>query len=301
MPHALVVVNRTARGGAVQLQAGMELLQAAGFSLTEIITDEPASIPILIGQHRGNVDLVIIGGGDGTFNTAAPAVVDSGLPMGILPLGTANDLARTLGIPPDIEQACRIIAAGTKRSIDIGEVNGHLFFNTASIGLSVGVTHRLSPELKARWGALAYARGGVAAWRGNQPFTADIDCDGQKLRHRSIQIAVGNGRHYGGGMTIAADAAIDDHLLNLYSLEPQSFWRLLALAPWLRRGEYHHRAGVKLMSGQVIEIRTRRPLPIDTDGELTTQTPARFRVRADAVDVFVPLSSLGKADVIAAH
>ena len=288
MPHALLVVNRRSREGNADLGAGIELLASRGFSLLEFYTADPAAIPGVIRKHRREVELVILGGGDGTLNTAARSVVESGLPLGILPMGTANDLARTLRIPISLREACRVIAAGRKHRIDLGEVNGRYFFNAASIGLAVRVTHQLSPELKARWGVLAYARGLLRALQENRPFAAEIVCNGRSLRHRSIQIAVGNGRHYGGGMTINTRAMIDDHCLNLYSLEPQSLWRLLRLVPDLRRGTAGRRPGVKLVSGREISIRTRHPQPVVTDGELTARTPARFRVVESALSVFVP-------------
>ncbi|MFA5517018.1 MAG: lipid kinase [Desulfuromonadales bacterium] len=288
MKRALLLVNRLSREGDADLAAGLQLLSDGGFSLVEVFTTDPQAIPGLLRRHLHRADMVIVGGGDGTLNTAVQVLVETGLPLGILPMGTANDLARTLGIPASLEAACRLIAAGRTHRIDLGKVNERYFFNAASIGLAVRVTHHLSPEVKVRWGVFAYPRALTAALRENRAFHAEIICDGNRLRQRSIQITVGNGRHYGGGLTIAEDAVIDDHCLNLYTLAPQSLWRLLRLAPGLRRGTVGNRPGVKLMSGREIVLRTRRPYPVDTDGELTTTTPARFRVAAAALPVFVP-------------
>ncbi|MHC5722287.1 MAG: diacylglycerol kinase family protein, partial [Nostoc sp.] len=91
-------------------------------------------------------ELVIIGGGDGTLNAAVDALVDTQLPLGILPLGTANDLARTLEIPNSLSEACKIIAYRNLHRIDLGWVNGKHFFNVASLGLSVKITERLTKE-----------------------------------------------------------------------------------------------------------------------------------------------------------
>ena len=288
MPQALLLVNRAARQGESSLEAGLDFLRSRGFELVVSYPDTPEAIAEAIGACDARVDLVIVGGGDGTIHLALPAVVASGKPLGILPLGTANDLARTLGIPPDPVQACAVIAAGRVQRIDLGLVNGRYFLNVANIGLGVRVNRQLSGETKGRWGVLAYGRGILAALRENRSFRVEIVCEGRRSRHRSIQIAVGNGRHYGEGMTIAADAAIDDHLLHLYSVEPQSLWRLLRLAPSFMWGEYPRRSGVRLMSGRRIDIRTRRPLPIYADGEPATHTPAEFKVVANALPVFVP-------------
>ena len=104
---------------------------------------------------------MIVAGGDGTLNAALQGLVEAGLPLGIIPLGTANNLARTLGIPSDPAGACEVIAAGHRRRIDLGWVNGRYFCTTASVGLSVQITEELSPEAKRRWGPAAYALAAV--------------------------------------------------------------------------------------------------------------------------------------------
>jgi len=135
------------------------------------------------------------------------------------------------------------------------------------------------------------------AYRTTRAFRARLRCDGRELQLRAIQITVGNGRHYGGGMTVRDDAAIDDGWLDVYCLRPGSFWGLLALFPALRLGRLRHRESVHVMRGRTIEVRTRRALPINTDGELTTRTPAEFRVVPGALEVFVPASYRSGAKV----
>ncbi len=288
MLRALLIVNRRAREGRIELDEGLSILRQTGIVLEEVFFEEDLDIAGLIENFAPPLDLVIIGGGDGTLNSAAEALVARGVPLGILPLGTGNDLARTLGIPADARQACRIIAEGRRRAIDLGRVNGHFFFNVASIGLSTEASRRITPETKRRWGPLGYSLSVLRALRAGRSFNAEIRCDGQLHRHRSIQISVGNGRHYGGGLTVTEDAAIDDGLLHLYSLEPQSLWRLVRLAPALRKGEIAGREKILLLSGRSIEVHTLEALPIDTDGELTSRTPARFDVVPEALAVFVP-------------
>ena len=114
-----------------------------------------------------------------------------------------------------------MIAAGWTHRIDLGRVNAKHFFNVASLGLSVEVARQLDAEVKRRWGVLGYPLILWRAIRSRRAFRARIRCDGASMQVLAMQISVGNGRHYGGGMTIAADAAIDDGALDLVSVAPQ--------------------------------------------------------------------------------
>lgn len=289
MPErALLIVNRKSRSGATDIDAAIARLAERGVEIIDAKCERPGDISNLIRSRRSNVDCVIVGGGDGSISAAASALVETGLPLGVLPLGTANDLARTLKIPTNIEEAADIIADGAVHRIDVGLVNGHYFFNVANIGLGVHVMHHLSSDMKRRWGVLSYARSLIKVIREFRPFHADITCEGRKRRVRTIQIAVGNGRHYGGGMTITEHACIDDRLFMLYSLEPLGLWELIKFAPALRAGRFEEHHPIVIEQGQCIDITTRRAMPVSADGELATRTPARFEMLPAAVGVFVP-------------
>ena len=238
---------------------------------------------------RDAFDLVIVGGGDGTLNCVAPAIMETGLPLGILPLGTANDLARTLGIDPDPVAAARIIAAGHMRRIDLGEVNGRFFFNVASIGFSAELARELTAEAKRRWGTLGYAMASARLLLRMRPFTAFIEHDGVTHKVKTVQISIGNGRHYGGGLTMDTDAEPDDGCFHVYSLEVAHWWQLVALAPALKRGTHGSWRDVRAFTTAGLSVRTRRARSVNTDGELTTATPAIFQLRPRAVRVFAPV------------
>lgn len=285
--RALLLVNAKSRRGEADFVTAVDLLRRHGFDLIEQSTLDAGEIPQIIRRHRETVDCVIIGGGDGTLNAAAAALSEAGLPLGILPMGTANDFARTLEVPTALPEACKIITEGVLHAVDLGSVNGKYFLNVASMGLSVECARRLTGEVKRRWGVLGYAVSAVDALKASRSFRASITRDGEHHRFRSIQIAVGNGRHYGGGLTVAEDAAIDDARLDLYSLEPQSVWKLIRLVPAMRSGRHGQWPGVDVLRGRHFRIDTNRPMRINTDGELTTRTPAEFRVIAGALSVFV--------------
>jgi YegS/Rv2252/BmrU family lipid kinase len=249
-------------------------------------------VDTLIRRHAAAVECVIIGGGDGTLNRAAPALMETGLPLGILPLGTANDLARTLELPADPVAAAQVIVDGRMRSIDLGEVNGRPFFNVASLGMSVELAKSLDGDTKKRWGRFGYALAALRLARRLERFTAEIRIDdGRVIRGKSIQIAVGNGRYYGGGMSISEDAAPDDGMLDVYSIEVDHWMWLALMYPSFRAGRHGRWEEVHAFRCRSVEIHTRRPRDVNTDGEVTTQTPARFRVLPKAVRVYaLPVS-----------
>ncbi|WP_137179803.1 lipid kinase [Roseomonas sp. AR75] len=286
--RALLICHAKSREARHAMRQAVDVLAAGGLRLAHHAWPGHAAMPDLIRRMASEVDLVVLGGGDGTMNAAAAAMRDVGLPLGILPLGTANDLARTLGIPPDANEAARIILAGNRRSIDLGEVNGRPFFNVASIGLSVAITRELTTDLKRRWGRLAYALAALRALPRFRPFRVEIRCGDKVDVVRTLQVAVGNGRYYGAGMVVEETAEPDDGLLHLYSLEFDRAWWLAPILPALRRGQHGRWRQVRTLACDEVEIHTRRARKVDADGELLTTTPARFRILRQAVEVLVP-------------
>jgi diacylglycerol kinase (ATP) len=286
--RALLLVNSHARQGQKSLTEAINCLEKLGFDLIYESTTKSHHLAEAIVRYQNQVDLVIVGGGDGTLNAAIDGLVQTQLPLGILPLGTANDLARTLGIPNSLAEACNIIASGEVRRIDLGLVNDKYFFNVASLGLSVKITQRLTKEFKRRWGVLAYAITALQVIWESRPFSAEIRINGNSTQVKTVQIAVGNGHYYGGGMAVVYDATIDDQRLDLYSLEIQRWWHIIPLLPAMRRGRHNNLPGVRALQGQEIEIYTHKPRPINTDGDITTSTPAHFRVIPEALSVLVP-------------
>jgi YegS/Rv2252/BmrU family lipid kinase len=286
--RALLIANRHSRTGERDLSAAIETLAAGGVTILERRCERSGEVAEVIRREAGAVDLVILAGGDGTMNAAVEALVEQQLPLGILPTGTGNDLARTLAIPSDLADAASAIVGGRQHRIDLGRANQKYFFNVANIGLSAEVTRHHTTERKRRLWLLAYVLSLRDAWRTSRPFRVRLRCDGRALRLRALQVTIGNGRHYGGGMTVSADATIDDGWLDVYALKARPFWHLLMLFPALRFGWLRRSEAALVLRGRTVEVGTRRPRPVSTDGELTTQTPARFAVVPRALSVFVP-------------
>ena len=281
-----MLINPNARRGTDSLDPVIARLEDGGMDVQVERFQTPGEVSADIERKRDEADLVIVCGGDGTINSAAKGIMATGLPLGIMPMGTANDLARTLAIPDNLLAAADIILAGQTRKIDLGEVNGHPFFNVASMGLGASLANSLSREAKRRWGKLGYALAAAKVLLNARPFSATIINRSGTVDVRSLQIAIGNGRHYGGGTVVEADAAIDDGHLDLYSLEQDNVLRLLLLMGAFRKGT--HGAWEEVRTDKCVEfdIRTKRPMPINTDGDLVTFTPAHFIIRPSAISVF---------------
>ncbi|MEI7178370.1 lipid kinase [Pectobacterium carotovorum] len=282
-PTALLFINKQARNGDSSARYVKELLQQSQVGIVEPDEKDTGSCSDIIRAYADRVDFVIIGGGDGTLNSAAPGLVDTGLP-----LGTANDFARTVGIPREIRQAVQVIANGQRRAVDLGEVNGHLFFNVSSIGFSAALARGLSAKSKKRWGTLGYALAAFKLLKQSRPFRVEIEHDGIKERVKTVQVSVGNGRFYGGGMAVADSAAPDDGRLDVYSLEVSHWWEMVALIPFIRKGTHGRWRKVRAFSARELTLSTSKPHDINADGELIGKTPAVFGIREKAIQVFAP-------------
>lgn len=289
MPKALVVVNAHSRsGGDATTDALTAALARHGIESVVRAPQAPGDLSPLIAAEGPGADLVVVAGGDGTLNAAAQGLLDAGKPLGLIPAGTANDLARTLEIPVDVEQAVAIIARGRTKAIDLGWVNDRPFFNVASIGLSSDLAQELTSDVKRRFGRLGYALVAIRVLARAKPFRVAIKGSAGHAKALTFQVAVGNGRYYGGGNVVEQDARIDSGRLALYSLEFSRAWRLALMLRSFRAGEHGAWNEVRTLSGEAFEIRTRRPRPVNADGEIVTQTPAVFRIAPGAVQVFTP-------------
>ncbi|HKW45762.1 MAG TPA: lipid kinase [Candidatus Eremiobacteraceae bacterium] len=286
--RALVLLNEKARSVAPNVQRTLEALQSRGFHIVRSKIPKRAEIAQLIKRHLDSVDLVIVGGGDGTLNCVLQGIIGSGLPLGLLPLGTANDLAKTLGIPHDLQEACDVIAQGHSRLIDVGRVNDAYFFNEASIGLSVALCRALTGDAKARFGVLALLYNAIVLLVKMRRFRARVRADGDKeFDVRTVQLTLGNSRNFG-GFIATDDAEIDDRLLDFYSVGFEHGWSYFDAFRTLLQRRYDEARSVHTMHGKRFEVWTHRHKHIEADGEIVSKTPAVFEVVPRAVSVFVP-------------
>jgi diacylglycerol kinase family enzyme len=146
----------------------------------------------------------------------------------------------------------------------------------------------MSSEIKRRFGRLSYSLAALRVIARARPFSALIVSEGEVARVKTFQVAVGNGRYYGGGNAVEKSAEIDDGRLDLYSLEMNHVWKLAWMARSFRAGEHGAFEEVRAVRGRNFEIHTRRPRKVNADGEILTSTPARFSLMPKAIRVFAP-------------
>mgnify|MGYP000005465129 CR=1 FL=1 len=244
----------------------------------------------MIREAAGRVRAVVLAGGDGTISSALPALLETGQTLGVLPLGTANDFARSLQIPLDPVQATDVVVDAPPVDIDVGLINERPFINVASLGVAVEVARRQAAAegRKHFWGSLSYLLSTVEVLAEAEPFEATVTCDAETIEVRAYQIAIGNGIHYGGGLTIREDARIDDGWLDVYAIETESVAQLVALAPSLKRGTLHQSEQVRTWRCHSVKIETSRTMPTNVDGDIGPETPIEVSQKPGALSVIRP-------------
>jgi YegS/Rv2252/BmrU family lipid kinase len=286
--RALFLVNHRSRSGRQVAGAASRILRDLGFALIDVPLVAKASLTDTLSRlAESRPSLAIVGGGDGTLNSTVDALAHLKLPVGILPLGTANDFARTLGIPQNVRDACRVIAGGRTKRIDLGLMNGKYFLNDASIGVSSSIAGRLTRTAKKRWGVFAAAGMALNAAAKARRFHVDILCDKRTFSVAAYQVTIGNGVFLG-GVTANFDAAVDDKLLDMYVLETKRVADVARMLPYLATGRYNENPFVLTAKGKRFVVKTKRRLRVYSDGEPAGTTPVTIEVAPKALRVFVP-------------
>jgi len=297
--RAALIVNTRSRSGERTFFEALDRLQALGVSLgaTYALRD-PARLAETVREvlrDGSGYRLLILGGGDGSVSSVVDFLVHHEVVLGLLPLGTANDFARTLGIPADVDGACDTIANGKVVDVDLGLAGDNYYVNVASAGLSVGATQALSPWMKKRAGSLAYPVAAVKAFLSHEPFSARLtfpDGDHEPIEHeRLLQVAVGNGRFYGGGMVVAPDSGIDDRNLDVYAIQLGRHRDMFGVARYLKSGDFIRSGGVSQYRTPRVRLETEPDLPVNIDGEIVAMTPQEFSIAQNALKVLVPRDS----------
>ncbi|MDQ3624016.1 MAG: diacylglycerol kinase family lipid kinase, partial [Verrucomicrobiota bacterium] len=240
-------------------------------------------------------ETVIAAGGDGTLNEVLNGLENAfgRVRLGLLPLGTGNDFARSLKLPTEVDAALGILAAGHTRRVDILRLEGasrRHALNVSAGGFSGTVNEKLTDKLKATWGPLSYVRGFVEALPELADYHTEIVLDEEeRIEVPAYNIVVANGAWVAKGLPIAPEAQIDDGLADLVLIPAASIAQLAVLAPQILLGSHLASDLVVFRRARKIVVKADPPMNFNTDGEWFGGTPVTFTVLPRAIEVLAPL------------
>ena len=288
MPLALLVNPASAGGKTLKLLPRVEAALDARrivFRVQRTRGLEHGVQQALLAVEAGEVPVVM--SGDGLIGAVGGALAGAETPLGIVPGGRGNDLARVLGIPDDPEGAVEVIAAGHARRIDVGEANGRRFLGIASAGLE-SEANRIANETRLLHGNLVYAYGALRALLRWKPVRFTIRVDEERLRFTGYSVSVANNRAYGGGMFIAPDADLSDGEFDIVTVGEGGKLRFLGNLPKVFKGTHVEEDEVRVFRAPHLELSASRPLAVYADGEHLTDLPASLRLLPRALSVLAP-------------
>jgi diacylglycerol kinase (ATP) len=299
---ALVVINPIAGPGRTRtigacVDVAKRVLGENNYDTDVKVTTGPSdAINFSTEATKNGVDLLVAWGGDGTVNGVACAAANANVTFAIVPGGSGNGLARDLGVPFDPKAALTMAASGRVRRIDAGDLHGSLFFNVAGIGFDARIAERLASPGHRR-GLLGYILATYNELREYEPGTYSIrgafDVHGTAhmadiVDRKALFIALANSRQYGNGAQIAPKALLDDGMMEIVVVEPQSGYSIMRQVPAFFRGTLREGPGMLMRSAATMEISSAHPIRFHVDGEPRTGPELiRLQTRRNALPVKV--------------
>jgi YegS/Rv2252/BmrU family lipid kinase len=289
--EAVLIVNARSRKGRALFRRATFRLREAGIRLTSAhaVRKPEALISTVKAAVRDGAPMVIVGGGDGSLSCAVDELVDRDCVFALLPLGTANSFARTLGIPLDLEGAVQTIATGRRRRVDLGLIDGDYYANSAAIGLSPLIGATVPHGLKRWLGRLGYLLWAIWSVYRFKPFRLVIETeDGKVHEMEALEVRIANGAYHG-GVEVVDDAKVDSGQIVVQAVTGRAKHRLIR--NWLAvlmKDRRSKKETVTDFHGTRLRIITDPPLPISIDGEVLGRTPAIVEVAEYAIEVVVP-------------
>jgi YegS/Rv2252/BmrU family lipid kinase len=288
MPLALLVNPSSAGGRTLKLLPRVEAALDARrveFRVQRTKDLEHGAEQALLAIEAGEVPVVM--SGDGLVGAVGGAMAGAETPLGIVPGGRGNDLARVLEIPADPELAVDVILAGNSRRIDVGEANGRRFLGIVSVGFDSEANRRANENNFLR-GNLVYAYAALRTLAGWKPARYTIAIGEERIRLSGYSISVANNRAFGGGMYIAPDAELDDGEFDIVAVGEVGKLRFVGNLPKVFKGTHVDEDEVRVFRAPRLELSASRPFPVYADGEHLTDLPASLRVLPRALSVLVP-------------
>jgi YegS/Rv2252/BmrU family lipid kinase len=288
MPLALLVNPSSAGGKTLKLLPRVEAALDARrveFRVQRTKSLEHGAEQALRAVEANEVPVVI--SGDGLLGAVGGAMAGSETPLGIVPGGRGNDLARVLGVPNEPEAAVEILIAGHSRRIDVGEANGKRFLGIASIGFDSECNRRAN-EVTFMRSNLVYAYSALRTLLSWKPARFTIRVGEERTRISGFSVSVANNSAYGGGMFIAPDAELDDGEFDVVTIGESSKLHYALNLGKVFKGTHVDLDEVRVFRASRLELSASSPFPVYADGEHLTELPASLRVLPHALSVLVP-------------
>jgi diacylglycerol kinase (ATP) len=286
----LVVNPSSGRGKGRALGAGAaERLRAMGCDVEAFESRSAIHLSELGAEAAVRHEVVAALGGDGTIALVAQGVVGTAAALAIVPAGTGNDLAANLGYErKDALAACAVIAAGRRRRIDVGRIEGHRMFLCVAGGGFDSETNREANAIRHLRGPAVYLVAVLRTLRRFSPASFTVTLDGTPKEFRGFFVAVGNAASYGGGMRITPDASLDDGLFDICLVGEMSKRALLGQLPRLFTGGHVRHPAVEILRAKRVTIAADRAFTLYADGEEIGPLPATLTVELSALEVIAP-------------
>jgi diacylglycerol kinase (ATP) len=282
------------KAGSVQdVEALVERIRRIPKAEVCITSKRGAAMRLTRTALRKGCNLIVAAGGDGTLNEIVNALGEkhSAVRVGLIPLGTGNDFARTLGLPTDVDEAIDLVRAGRMRKIDLVRVTSdqvRYFVNVSAGGFSGLVDEKLTPKMKKTWGPLAYLRGAAAALPELRAYRTTLSLDNtESLKLSLYNVVIANGRYVAGGRLIAPEASIDDGLLDIVLIQERSAPELALLAAQVALGNHLSSDAIVFRRAAKVTVNSRPGMWFNVDGELVGNQPAVFEVIPRALQFVV--------------
>jgi YegS/Rv2252/BmrU family lipid kinase len=235
----------------------------------------------------GEIPVVI--SGDGLVGAIGGAMAGAETPLGIIPGGRGNDLARVLGIPAEPADAVAMLAEGQVRRIDVGEANGKRFLGIVSVGFDSECNRRAN-EVRIVRSNLVYVYSLLRTLVGWQPARFTIAVGDERRRLSGYSVSVANNSTFGGGMRIAPDADLADGLFDVVTIGEVGKLRFVGNLAKVFKGTHVEEDAIDVFRASRLELSASRPFPVYADGEHLTELPVSIRLLPQALSVIVPPS-----------
>jgi diacylglycerol kinase (ATP) len=299
--HFIILINPNAGRGKARLvlREALEVVRREGIAV-DVQESRDAEHLLALARRAAaeKPDAVVSVGGDGTQHYVLNGIMGSEAPLGIIPCGSGNDLAKGLGIPVHARAAAEALCVGNTRRVDLGRTGNTVFSCIAGAGFDSVVTRYANERVRRLKGSLAYGWSILRSLENYRPEPLEIVSDVQKFSGQVIFAVVGNNVSYGGGIHLTPRARLDDGLLDVCIVPYMGKLELLSWVPSAYRGQHLRHPRIIYFQTSKVSLSSPSRLELFGDGEFIQELPATIEVVPSALEVIVPAAGGRRTSVI---